>query len=98
MDVVAGAGKNGVRAGADDQVKVAGRAAVESGVALAGEANALAVAGAGLDAEFEGLGAVDDAFAMAVGAGVLHFAAAATARALDVELHAPPIWVTWPLP
>ena len=45
-----------------------GRAAVQARVALALQPNALAVAGAGLDAEFYGLGPVDHALAVAGGA------------------------------
>ena len=74
VDVVAGAFEDGVRAGLDDQVEVAGGAAAGAGVAFAGEADALAVAGSGLDAELERLAAGDDSFAAAGRAGVLDLA------------------------
>ena len=77
-----------VRADLDDEVEIARRRAFGAGVALAGQADALAVARAGLDAELQRLAARDHAGAVAGGAGVLHLAAAAAARALDVELHA----------
>ena len=87
-DVVGDAVEDGMRAGFDDQEEVAVGASVGAGVALAGEADALAVAGAGLDAELERLAAGDDAGSVAGGAGVGDFTGASAARALDVELHA----------
>src|SRR5579872_3394761 len=75
--------------GTDDGVKIAGRAAVSSGVAFAGNADALAVAGAGLDADFEGLGMCDCTFPVACRARRQILPGAVTARTLNVELHAP---------
>src|SRR6185437_6860355 len=54
----------------------------------AAEEFVVADAGAGLDEELEWFAARDHAGAVAGGAAVLHFAGAAAARALDVELHA----------
>ena len=75
-------------AGADDGVKVAWRSAVGSSVSLAGNADALAVARAGLDADLERLGVRDRAFAVARGAGGQILSGSVAARALDIELHA----------
>ncbi len=56
-------------------------AAVDAGVAFALQADALPVARAGLDAELDRLGAVDDALAVAGGAVVGDAAGAIAARA-----------------
>src|SRR5579884_320324 len=89
MDVIALAMENGVVAGAHDDIKVSRGAAVRAGVAFARNPNALAVAGARLDAYLELLAALDHAFATADPANGAVFAGAVTARAHDVELHAP---------
>ncbi len=80
--------KTGIGAGAHDEKKIAGRAAVDAGVALALQADALAVARAWLDAKLDRLGAGDSALAVAGGAVVRDVAGAVAARAGDVELHA----------
>ena len=83
-----GAGEDRMRAGAHDEEEVAGRAAIHAGVAFALQADALAVARAGLDAEFDGLCFGNGAFAVAGGAVVRGAAGSVAARAGDVELHA----------
>ena len=65
--------KNRIRTGADNKKEVACGAAVYAGVALALQADALAVARAGLDAEFDSFGTVDSAFAVASGAVVARY-------------------------
>src|ERR1035437_4146562 len=90
MDVVARAGKNPARAGADDEVEIAGSAAVHTGVALALQANPLPVARAGLDAKLDGFAAADHALAVTGGAGIGDAALAVALGAGNVELHAPP--------
>src|SRR6185437_15014761 len=87
VDVVGNATEELVVAHADDQVKVARRCAFGARIAFAGEADALSVASAGLDAKLQRLDARDHAGAVAGRTTVLHLAAAAAARALDVELH-----------
>src|SRR5215469_2127029 len=74
--------------GADDGIEIAGGAAMGTRVAFAGDANALSVASAGLDADFERLGMRDRAVTVAGWAGREIFAGAVAAWALDVELHA----------
>src|SRR5271157_1238533 len=89
MDVVAHASENGVRAGADDEVEIAGSAAVRPGVTLALQTDALPVARPRLDAKLNGLRAADHALAMA-GRAVIGDAACTVAfGAGNVELHAP---------
>ena len=55
--------------GPDDHVKIAGLSSVGPRVALAGEADTLAVARAGLDADFERFCPFDRTLAMAIGTG-----------------------------
>src|ERR1700677_2263596 len=80
--------KYGMGVDADDHVEIAGRAAARSGVAFAGQSNALAVARACLDANFQRLGAADCAFTVAGWAGGDVFACAFAVGTLHVELHA----------
>ena len=54
---------------ADDDIEIAGRSAMTSSVALAGNPYALAIAGAGFSAHFERLSAADDAFPVTHRAG-----------------------------
>src|SRR4051812_43816758 len=75
-------------AGADDRVEIAGSASMGSGIAFAGETDTLAIAGTGLDPDFERFGMRDRAFAVARGARGQIFSGAVAARALNVELHA----------
>ena len=79
--------KIGCALGSNDDVEIAGRAAVGTGVAFAGETDALTVAGSGLDANFERLGLRHRAFAVAGGAGRQILAGTMAAGTLDVELH-----------
>src|ERR1700722_11002779 len=71
----------------DDQVQVAGRSAVDAGIAFARQPNSLAIAGAGFDANLNRFGAAHCSFAIAGGTFVLELARAATPRARDLELH-----------
>ncbi len=88
VQVVAIALKHPVRPEMDDDVEVAGRSAVHAGLALAGEANAIALVHAGRNLDREGLVALDAPGAAARGAGVGHHlarAVAGRARLLDRE-------------
>src|SRR5581483_7799157 len=87
-NVVALAAENGMLAGAHNDVEVAGRAAVTSCIALAGEPDALPVARARLDSDFQRFGAVHHAFAAAHRTNGPVLTRAAAARARHVELHA----------
>src|SRR2546425_900129 len=58
VDVIALAMEHGMVTGADNDVEVSGWAPVQPGIALAGDANALSIAGACLDSHFKGLGAL----------------------------------------
>src|SRR5438046_8023065 len=89
MDVVSHPGKYRMGADADDQVKIARRAAVRSRVAFALQTDALAVAGPGLDAELHRFGAFHHTLAVARRAVVGDAAGPVAARAGDVELHPP---------
>src|SRR2546430_10590713 len=80
--------ERGMVTGADNDVEVSGWAPVQPGIALAGDANALSIAGACLDSHFKGLGALDCPFAMADRAGGNVLSGPVTARASHVELHA----------
>ena len=73
---------------ADNHVEIPGWSSMRSGVAFAGNANALAVARARLYANLERFGLFDGAFAVAGGAGGNVLAGAMAARTGDVELHA----------
>jgi hypothetical protein len=64
-DVIAFAMKDRMLSGADDYIEVARRPPVHSGIALAREADALAVARARLDANFQRFGALHGAFPVA---------------------------------
>src|SRR5215472_14529860 len=75
--------------GANDDVKIAGRAAALASIAFARYANPLAVARTWLDTNFERFGAVDHAFAVAVWANRNILAASPAPRAWHVELHTP---------
>src|SRR5580658_1185483 len=88
VNVVRDAAEELVMAYADDEVEISRGRALGACVAFAGEANALAVARAGLDAKLGRLDACDDTGPVASGAAILHLAAASAARALNVELHA----------
>ena len=89
MDVVAFTAKDGVLAGANNHKEVAGGTAVGSGVAFAGNANALAVARAGFDAYFERFRSLDRAFPVAGRAGRDVLAGSMAARTLHVKFHPP---------
>src|SRR6185312_7231285 len=88
VNVVAFATKYRVLAHANDDVKIARRAALRPCIAFAGDANALAIARAGFYADFQRLCALHCAFAMAHRARRLHLASATATRASNVELHA----------
>src|SRR5450755_4027931 len=81
--------KHRMVAGADNRVKISRGSAVRAGVAFAGQANALAVARAGLDADFERFGALDRALAVATRAGGNVFPRPMAAGAGHVALHPP---------
>src|SRR5438552_14724505 len=79
--------EHGMVTGTDNDVEVSGWAPVQPGIAFAGDANALSIAGACLDSHFKGLGALDCPFAMADRAGGNVLSGPVTARASHVELH-----------
>ena len=87
INIVAIAAEDGMLFGADDGVQIAGGSAVRAGVAFARQPNALAVASAGFDAYFQGLGFAEAAFSVTGGAGRNVFSGAVAARALHIELH-----------
>src|SRR5947208_13434404 len=87
VDVIALAMEHGMVTGTDNDVEVSGWAPVQPGIAFAGDANALSIAGACLDSHFKGLGALDCPFAMADRAGGNVLSGPVTARASHVELH-----------
>src|SRR5208337_1181434 len=89
VDVVALTPEERMFANADDDVEVADPASAQPGIAFARDANALPIAGSGLDAYFERIGALDAAFAMADRAGRNILARPMTSGAGDIELHAP---------
>src|SRR5271165_5892262 len=74
-------------AGADDNVQVARRRAHRAGIAASGQANALAIARAGLDAHLQRFRTFHAAFPMTGWADGAVLAAAAAARTGNVELH-----------
>src|SRR5882724_7675593 len=74
---------------ADDHIEIARRAAMRSGVTLAGNANALTIACPCFDAHFEWLCAFDCAFAMAYRAGRNILSRPMATRTGHIELHAP---------
>src|SRR5215467_14431970 len=76
-------------ADADDDVEIAGSAAVEAGIAFPGDTNALSVAGARLHPDLQRFSTFHHTVAMAGRTGILRFAAAAAARAGHIELHTP---------
>src|SRR5262249_13702615 len=80
--------KHGMVFRSDDDVQITRRATVRAGVALASDANALAIPRTGLDADFERLSAADHAFSVANRAGRDVLARASAARTGHVELHA----------
>ena len=97
QDVVAGARRRRMdRYGRSG--RVARGAAMHAGVAFAGEADALSIAGAGLDPEVDGLGLGDDAFAMTGGADVVELPVPPQRGHWMLNFMRPPIWVTWPVP
>src|SRR5581483_8625158 len=88
VDVVGLAMKDRMLADTNDHVQIARGAAPSSGVAFSGQANALTIASAGLDAHFQRLGAADSAVAAAGRASRDVLACPIAAWAGHVELHA----------
>src|SRR2546428_10810297 len=86
-EVITLAMEHGMVTGSDNDVEVSGWAAVQPGIALTRNSNALSIAGACLDSRFKGLGALDCPFAMADRAGGNVLSGPVTARASHVELH-----------
>src|SRR5215469_2357173 len=87
VDIVAVAMKHRMVSGANDDIEIARRTAVRPGIALAREANALAVAGSRFHPDLERLCALYQALAMTGRANALRFTSAAAARARGVEFH-----------
>src|SRR5271169_5285325 len=73
--------------GANDHIEVAGRSSMGSGVAFAGNANALAIARTSFDTDFKRFGLLYGSFAMAGATGCYVFSGAMAARAGRIELH-----------
>src|SRR5208337_3364694 len=89
VDVVAVARKQRVLADADDHIEIADATSAQPGIAFTRDPNALPVAGSGLDANLQRIGALDAAFAMTDRAGRNIFARPMAARASDIEFHPP---------
>src|ERR1700722_11756792 len=89
VNVVAFAMENGVVSSPNDHVEIADRATMGAGIALPGNANALAVPSTRLDADLKRFGFFDGAFSVTGGARCYVFAGAMAARTSGVELHAP---------
>jgi hypothetical protein len=81
--------EDGIGSGANNQIQISGRTAVDPGISFAGQTNSLAVARSRLDAKFRGLCSRDCPLALAGGATLLHLSGAAAAWALDIEFHSP---------
>src|SRR5579863_1183054 len=90
MNIIALPMKDRVISGANDHIEVAGRSSMGSGVAFAGNANALAVARTSFNTDFKRFGLFYSSFAMTGAAGCYVFSSAVAARAGRIELHAPP--------
>ena len=98
MNVIARTREDRMCSGAHDEKEIPRRATVHSGIAFALQTNPLSIARAGLDAELDPLCAADQSLAPAVGADIRGSSGSVAARAGNVELIRPPIWVTWPEP
>src|SRR5580692_1121489 len=90
MNIVALPMKDRVISGANDRIEVAGRSSMGSGVAFAGNPNALAIARTSFNTDFKRFGLLDRSFAMAGAARCYVFPSAMAARAGRIELHASP--------
>src|SRR6266404_4997201 len=88
VDVVTLAAKHRMLADLHDDVEIARRPAIQSRIAFACDAYALAVARARLNADLERFGAHDHALTVACRTDALRLAGAVAAWALHVELHA----------
>src|SRR5580692_8913940 len=90
MNIVALPMKDRVISGANDHIEVAGRSSMGSGVAFAGNANALAIARTSFNTDFKRFGLFNRSFAMAGATGCYVFPSAMAALAGRIELHASP--------
>src|SRR5262249_7301393 len=88
MDVVALTLENRMLTGANHDVQIAGTRAHRAGIASSGEANALAVTRARLDADLQRLAALHASFAVTRRTHATILATSAAARAWHIELHA----------
>ena len=88
-NVVALAVEYGMVRRPDDHVKIASRTAVRAGIAFAGHADTLAIAGPSLDPDFERLGAFNRSFSMTIGAGGDVFPRPVASRTGNIEFHSP---------
>src|ERR1700730_2093871 len=86
-NIVAFAVKDGVVGGSDDHVEIAPRTAMRSGIAFARDAEALAIAGPGLDSNFKRFGTFDRSFPMTIGAGRDIFPRPVASWTGDIEFH-----------
>jgi hypothetical protein len=89
IDVIALAPKQRMLANPDNHVKVSCAAAPQSGVALAGDANALPIACSRLDPDLQRIGALDAAFAMANRASRNILPRPMASRTGHIKLHPP---------
>ncbi len=71
----------------DDEVEISRSRALGAGIASTCQPDALPIARSWLDPKLQRLAACDHTRTFACRAGILHLAGAATARALDIELH-----------
>src|SRR5580693_1661653 len=88
VNIVALPMKDRMISGANDHIEVAGRSSMGSGVAFAGNANALAIARTSFDTDFKRFGLLYGSFAKAGATGCYVFPSAMAARAGRIELHA----------
>src|SRR5580658_8314976 len=87
LNVIAIAAKEGMRFDAQRDVKVAGRGAMRSGIALAGDAQSGALLRARRNPDLHGFICGDAAIAMTGGACILKAAGSIAARAGEAEAH-----------
>ena len=88
LDIIPGAREYRMATDFNGEVKIAGRAAVDAGVALACEPNPLSVTGSRFDTSFNRLCTGHRSFATAGCTIMRVLARSATLRALDLEFHA----------
>ena len=89
MDVITFTMEYRIIAGADDDIEIASGPTVYSGISFSRQSDALSVARASLDADFQRLSSVNYALSAAHSADRACFTGTTAPRAGDVELHSP---------